>query len=159
MDKDIRIVPYSEEYLEQLRAFELPEEQAKFTRLPADVNNLEEWQFPIVILAGDEAVGFFLLHRTERVKEFSGNPKAILLTAFSINHKKQGNGYAKDGLRALPKFISEQFPGCDEIVLAVNHKNIPAQSLYRKVGFIDTGIRRKGPIGEQLIMQFMLTKE
>ena len=49
-----------------------------------------------------------------------------------------------------------QFPTCNEVVLAVNHKNVPAQRLYERVGFQDTGRRRMGPIGEQWVMNITL---
>ncbi|MBT2719477.1 N-acetyltransferase, partial [Bacillus sp. ISL-57] len=91
-------------------------------------------------------------HSTERVKEYSDNPKAMLLTALSVNHAKQGKGYAKQGMLLLSDFVKSEFPNCDEIVLVVNHKNLPAQQLYLKVGFQDTGKRKIGPIGEQFIM-------
>ena len=156
MDKYVRVAFVSDEHLDCLNTFELPEEQVQYTRLPRDVSDLQEWQYPIVILAGEEPVGFFLLHRTERVKEFTGNPDAILLTAFSIDFRQQGKGYAKQGLQALPGFVAAHFTGCDEVVLAVNHKNIPAQNVYRKTGFSDTGIRRMGPRGEQFIMRLII---
>jgi ribosomal protein S18 acetylase RimI-like enzyme len=38
------------------------------------------------------------------------------------------------------------------VVLVVNHKNIPAQHLYLNVGFVDTGVRKIGRIGEQIVM-------
>ena len=95
MDKKVRLAHVSDEHLDCLNTFELPEEQVQYTRLPRDVSDLQEWQYPIVILAGEEPVGFFLLHRTERVKEFTGNPDAILLTAFSIDYRQQGKGYTK----------------------------------------------------------------
>lgn len=56
----------------------------------------------------------------------------------------------------LRDFVKSEFPSCDEIVLAVNHKNFPAQKLYAKVGFKDTGRRKIGPIGEQFILSLGL---
>lgn len=52
-------------------------------------------QYPIVILSNKIPVGFFVLHTTERVQEYSSNPQAMLLTALSMDHKQQGKGYAK----------------------------------------------------------------
>lgn len=91
-------------------------------------------------------------HSTDRVKEYSDNPQAMLLTALSINQAKQGKGYAKQAMLLLKEFVTTEFPYCNEIVLAVNHKNIAAQQLYGKTGFHATGKRKIGPIGEQLIM-------
>nr|WP_272495798.1 GNAT family N-acetyltransferase [Bacillus pinisoli] len=139
-----------------MNSFELPKEQAQFTSLPKDYIEVTEGQYRIVILDHDEPVGFFLLHSTDRVKDYVNNPTAMLLTSFSINQSKQGKGYAKQGMLLLPKFVSTEFPDCNELVLAVNYKNIAAQNLYLQVGFSDTGRRKLGPIGEQYIMSLMI---
>jgi hypothetical protein len=59
----------------------------------------------------------------------------------------------------LGEFVKSEYPTCNEIVLAVNHKNIPAQKLYSKVGYKDTGRRKMGPIGEQFIMNLLLYRK
>ena len=147
---------FSDEYMDTLNTFRLPEEQVQFTSLPNNYKEVTDGQHRIVILNDKEPVGFFLLHSTERVKEYSDNPQAMLLTALSINQSKQGKGYAKKAMLLLRDFITNEFPNCNEIVLAVNHRNIAAQQLYLKVGFQDTGIRRIGPIGEQFILNLLL---
>ena len=152
----VELKHFSNEYLDVLNSFVLPEEQVQFTALPNKILEATEGQHRIVILSENEPVGFFLLHSTERVKEYSDNPKAMLLTALSVNHAKQGKGYAKQGMLLLSDFVKSEFPNCDEIVLVVNHKNLPAQQLYLKVGFQDTGKRRIGPIGEQFIMNLSM---
>ncbi|MEH7254828.1 GNAT family N-acetyltransferase [Neobacillus niacini] len=152
----VELKHFSNEYLDVLNSFELPEEQVQFTALPNKILEATEGQHRIVILSENEPVGFFLLHSTERVKEYSDNPKAMLFTALSVNHEKQGKGYAKQGMLLLSDFVKSEFPNCDEVVLVVNHKNLPAQRLYLKVGFEDTGKRKIGPIGEQFIMNLWL---
>lgn len=148
----LELVHFSNEYRDTLDYFELPKEQVQFTSLPSNYKEVIEGQYRIVILNDREPVGFFLLHATDRVKDYSDNPQAMLLTALSINQVKQGKGYAKQAMLLLRKFVADEFPDCNEIVLAVNHKNIAAQKLYLKVGFQDTGIRKMGIIGEQYIM-------
>lgn len=152
----VELKHFSNKYLDVLNSFELPEEQGQFTALPKKFLEVTEGQHRIVILSEKEPVGFFLLHSTERVKEYSDNPKAMLLTALSVNHAKQGKGYAKQGMLLLSDFVKSEFPNCDEIVLVVNHKNIPAKRLYSRVGFEDTGKRKTGPIGEQFVMHLSL---
>jgi len=159
MTQDVQLVQYQPDQLEILKQFKLPEEQNQFTVLPTEViEEVSTGKFPIVILHDKEPVGFFVLHSTERVKEYCENPNAMLLTSFSINHSKQGKGFAKNGLSQLEAFITSEFPWCDEILLAVNHKNMAAQNLYKKVGFKDTGARKEGPVGEQYIMSLMFRK-
>ncbi|WP_152655703.1 GNAT family N-acetyltransferase [Oceanobacillus sp. CFH 90083] len=142
----------SEEYLDDLNQFELPEEQYQFTALPKEISELAEGQYGVMIMNYNEPVGFFLLHRTERVNEYTNNPHALLLTALSINQMHQRKGYARKGMTLLADFVKDVFPACDEIVLAVNHRNIAAQKLYTNVGFKDTYRRKEGPKGEQYIM-------
>ncbi|UTR10093.1 GNAT family N-acetyltransferase [Evansella sp. LMS18] len=153
---ELALSHFKEEYLDALNSFELPEEQVQFTALPGKYKDVDEGQHRIVILNGTKPVGFFLLHSTERVKEYSDNPQAMLLTSLSVNQIEQGKGYAKQAMLLLRKFVKAEVPHCDEIVLAVNHKNIAAQKLYLKAGFEDTGKRKIAPIGEQFIMNLKL---
>lgn len=140
------------EHIQALLSFELPEEQEQFTALPKDVMESGEGQFPVVIVKNnDNPVGFFILHATKRVKEYSDNPHAMLLTALSINYLQQGKGYAGKSMAQLHSFLKRQFPSCCEVVLAVNRRNLAAQKLYEKAGFQDTGRRKMGKIGEQYI--------
>ncbi|PLR94128.1 GNAT family N-acetyltransferase [Bacillus sp. T33-2] len=158
---DVMISFYDPRFDAELRAFQLPEEQQKFTGMPdksLETASADPNRFPIVILSSDIPVGFFILHKGTDIKPFTQNPRAMLLRAFSINHKHQGRGYAKQALLQLPDFVSMHFPEIDEIVLAVNEKNIAAKQLYEKSGFQDLGERRTGPIGMQYILQYPLNK-
>lgn len=153
----IELKHFSDEHAALLRSFELPEKQEQFTSLPKNNMVALEGRYRIIILNDNEPVGFFLLHAsTSRVKEYSDNLSAILLTSLSINRSNQGKGYAKQAMNKLKRFVSEEFTDCNEIILAVNHKNMAAQKLYEKVGFQDTGRRKTGPIGEQYILNILL---
>ncbi len=92
----------------------------------------------------------------EGVKPYSENPKAMLLRAFSTDLHHQGKGYAKESLMLLPEFVRAKFPDFNNIVLAVNVKNTAAQSLYKKCGYLDEGIRKMGRKGELVIMNYYL---
>ncbi|WEG15104.1 GNAT family N-acetyltransferase [Alkalihalophilus pseudofirmus] len=146
----------SDKGMEGFYSFHLPKDQEMYTSLPDNYKEVKEGQYRIGIYYKGEPVGFFLLHSTDRVKEYTSNPLSMLLTAFSITEDKQGKGYAKQAMLLLKTFISEEFPYYNEVVLAVNHKNLAAQSLYKKAGFYDTGSRKIGPIGEQYILQLKL---
>lgn len=152
----IKLRHFSKGDMGKLKSFELPKEQEQFTSLPKNYVEVLEGQYRIVIVSDNEPVGFFILHSTDRVKDYTDNPHAMLLTALSIDLSQQGKGYAKQAMLFLRKFVKDEFPNCNEIVLAVNHKNTAAQKLYVKVGFQDTGMRKMGPIGEQYIMSLML---
>ncbi|WP_373689076.1 GNAT family N-acetyltransferase [Clostridium sp. YIM B02551] len=80
----------------------------------------------------------------------------MLLRYFSINYPYQGKGYAKKALRLLPSFIKNNFMGINEVLLGVNERNIPAQKLYEKSSFNDTGLRRMGAVGLQYVLSLNL---
>lgn len=157
LNQTVELQRYKPEFLKSLKEFELPKEKAQFTAFPTDMlEKLTDGQYPIIIVSNHEPVGFFLLNSTKKVKEYTDNPNALLLTALSINHSKQGMGFAKKGMSLLKSFVDQEFAEYNEIVLAVNHKNIPAQKLYEKVGFSDTGRRKMGRIGEQFILNTLI---
>ncbi|HLO11622.1 MAG TPA: GNAT family N-acetyltransferase [Pseudoneobacillus sp.] len=153
---EVSLNRYEEKYDQSLKNFQLPKEQEQFTALPVEMLEINEERHPIVIVSQNKAVGFFVLHSSARVQEYTDNPKAMLLTAFSINQAEQGKGYAFQGMQQIKSFVQDEFPGFNEVVLAVNHKNIPAQKLYEKVGFKDTQRRKIGSIGEQFILSLSL---
>lgn len=152
----ITLAVYTDKYIQDLKkVYQLPEEQYQFTSYPLEVlekskNNQD--MFPVLILSDDTAVGFFCLNNGMRVSEVTTNKKALLLTSFSINYKYQRRGYAKQALLTVSSFIKTHFNGINELVLAVNMRNIPAQTLYKACGFKDLGKRRMGKKGEQMIL-------
>ncbi|TLS36422.1 GNAT family N-acetyltransferase [Pseudalkalibacillus caeni] len=157
--KQISLCDYKTEHYAALEAFFLPEEQKQYTAMPAAA--LEKCltdpdRHPIVILAGEIPVGFFVLHSGEAIKSFSDNPKAILIRALSIDISNQGKGYGKLAMMMAPEFVSRNFNGIDEIVLAVNKRNIAAKKLYEKAGFQFEGTMREGRIGPQYILHYRL---
>ncbi|MEI4828331.1 GNAT family N-acetyltransferase [Bacillus sp. FJAT-53711] len=161
MNKSIQLVPYTEKFKESLQTFTLPEEQVQFTSHPMELLDKTEQDTtrnPIVILADDKPVGIFALQSGNRVQEYTNKENSLLLVSFSINYAEQGKGYAKQALYQLPNYVDSYFPNIEEIVLAVNERNIPAQKLYVTVGFEDRGHRRMGSIGPQLVLYLSLEK-
>lgn len=154
--KQVELKHFSSKYTKELNDFVLTEEQKEFSSLPSKFEEINEGQYRVVILSDNTPVGFFLLNANERVKKYSSNVNALLLSALSINHSEQGKGYAKQGMTLLVEFVKAEFPNCDEIVLVVDEDNIPAQKLYLKVGFEDTNKRLTGRIGEEIIMSQLI---
>jgi RimJ/RimL family protein N-acetyltransferase len=150
---------YQSEHYDALKAFWLPEDQKAFTALPLEALEKckeEKERRPVVILNGKTPVGFFVLHTGENIRPFTDNPRAVLLRALSVNYSEQGKGYAKKAMALLPAFVKAHFPDVNEIVLAVNERNLAAQKLYFAVGFIYRGLRREGRIGPQLLLHYPL---
>lgn len=155
----IHLTPFTENFKEALQRFELPEEQQTFTSLPKEkMSNplVEATAMHVVILSEEEVVGYFTLEEGKKLEKYSVNSNAKLLTSFSIDHRCQGKGLAKAALQQLPEFVNTNYPHVDEIVLGVNHRNVAAATLYRKVGFVDNGEVYVGPKGPQHIMHLGL---
>lgn len=160
VNAQVRLALYEEKFRERLLAFQLPSEQAGFTGLPeetlADALQ-DEAKMPVVIVAGEKPVGFFILHTGAGIASFYISwSEAVLLRAFLIDHSSQGQGIAKAAMELLPGFVRIHFPELSEIVLAVNERNIAAGSLYLRTGFQDHGLRRNGAKGVQMVLQYPL---
>ncbi|ALS77578.1 GNAT family N-acetyltransferase [Planococcus sp. ANT_H30] len=141
--------------------YDLPTHQLEFTRLPIEIiekDANDPLKHFIIIKARGEDAGFFELDESEDRKKYSNNPKALLLRGFSVNPKYQGRGIATGSIYALPEFMEMEFPDFDQVVLGVNARNIPAQRLYQKAGFEDTGRRIMRSKGEQLVMSLYTNK-
>lgn len=157
--QNVQLELYQQKYEAELKNFNLPEEQLKFTAYPIEMIQLaaeDETRNPVVIAADGIPVGFFVLQSGERVLQYTSEKDALLLIAFSIDTKHQGNGYAKKGLALLPDFVKLHFTDVKEVVLAVNEKNLAAQKLYKKCGFEDEDERKMGKIGLQQILRMRI---
>lgn len=155
----MELFEYEERFKEQVENYKLSEEQLQFTGTPKkciELSRADTDRHSILFLANNELVTFFVLHENVGIKPYSENPKAMLLRAFSTDYYYQGKGYAKQSLLFLPDFVRKEYPHINEIVLAVNIKNITAHSLYKKCGFIDEGVRKIGKKGQLIIMSFYL---
>ncbi|MGG4168938.1 GNAT family N-acetyltransferase [Rossellomorea vietnamensis] len=109
-----------------------------------------------MILSDDAPVGYFALENGDKLRKYSINPKARLLTSFSIDERYQGQGMAKKGLNQLPNFIREHLPDTNEVVLGVNTRNGAAISLYLKTGFTDEDEIYVGPKGPQHVLHLKI---
>lgn len=155
----MKLVFFSDEYNELIEDYTLTKDQLRYTGTPKECIELEKIdtdRYSILAIVNNKLVTFFTLHKNDGVRPYSNNENAILLRAFSTDFRYQGQGYAKQAIQLLPEFSKKEFPYMNEIVLAVNIDNIPAQKLYKKCGFIDEGVRKNGKKGELIIMSFFL---
>ncbi|RNF40296.1 GNAT family N-acetyltransferase [Planococcus salinus] len=143
--------------------YDLPSDQLEFTGLPQDIIKRDAenpLKHLIVIKARNEVAGFFELDESSDRQKYTDNPKALLLRGFSVNPKFQGRGIATGSLYALPEFMKREFPAFNEVVIGVNARNTPAQTLYRQAGFEDTGRRILSRTkGEQIVMCIRVTEK
>ncbi|MDM5279068.1 GNAT family N-acetyltransferase [Paenibacillus silvae] len=162
MENGIRLVHYEEQYEEALTRFALKKEQIHFTAMPVEV--IEEAaanpdKDPVVILAQDVPVGFFVLHQGSEYVEPAERDCKILVRALSISVEHQGKGYALEAMKQLPAWVREYHPEVEEIILAVNEENKAARQLYLKSGFLDFGLTKLGSRGIQHILHYSLNQE
>lgn len=138
-----------------IEGYTLTEEQLEFTGTPKEAVTLaltDPDRHPVLCLINGGLITFFVLHKNKGIQRYTDNETAILIRAFSTDFHHQGKGYAKQALQLLPNFVRKEFPEVTEIVLAVNRQNVPAQGLYQKCGYADTGVRVIGRKGEQFVM-------
>lgn len=158
MNENINLVFYDNKYDDELRQFELKSTQEQFTAYPKEIlETLVDTERHYILIVQDErVVGYFVLHENQGPLEIGSHNKALLIRALAISSNEQGKGFALSAMKMLPDFVIEHFKSVNELVLVVNHANIPAQNLYKKSGFKDTGMRRNGLHGLQFIYQFYL---
>lgn len=150
----VQLVPYEEQYKERLMQFYQPAEALKFTQLPeCSIDEINDFVHGVVIINHNQPVGFFLLHSTDRRFKYTDKKQSLLLTGLIMDHSYSGKGHGKHAMLQLPFYIKKHFKHIKYIVLGVNHANIPAQKLYERVDFEDTGRRIEGPLGEQYIYE------
>lgn len=113
---------------------------------------------PITIFYDEKPAGFFVLDFGEDKFDLTDNKNSVLLRSFSINPQLQGKGIGKSAMLKLDDFVKEHFRACDEIVLAVNQKNISAYQLYLKAEYVFEGKTRIGRSGPQFLMHKTLRK-
>lgn len=108
--------------------------------------------FSVTVFEDDEPAGFFVLDFGEDKFELTDNTQSALLRSLSINPALQGRGIGKEAMQIVDEFVKKTFPDCNEIVLAVNQKNIPAYHIYLKTGYLYDGKSRMGRSGPQYLM-------
>lgn len=149
---------YNEKYDMELDKFELEKEQEKFTAYPKEIiETLTDIERHFVLIVHDKKVaGYFVLHENNGPVEIGSHDKALLIRALAVDKKEQKKGYALSAMKMLPDFVGKYFKFMTELVLVVNHANIPAQNLYVRAGFADTGMRKNGKHGLQYIYHYIL---
>ncbi len=158
----VQLENFQTEHLEYLVGYELTKSQLKFTSHPRDALNAceaDKGRHPVVILKNGHPAGFFVLYQGEEIPSYTDNPNAILLRAYSISLRFQGQGIAGKSLELLPEYVELNFPQVDEVVLAVNRRNEAAQRVYLRSGFEDSGKRVMGRMGEQFVYRLKVNGE
>lgn len=89
---------------------------------------------PFAIYDGEEIVGFLMIaYEVE-------DETAVWMNGFFIDKERQGHGYGRAAVQAAISLVKERFPNASEMRLTLNSSNSVAESLYRSLGFEDTGV-------------------
>ena len=70
-----------------------------------------------------------------------------------VRPSARGAGLIDRLLQAVAAWAGER--GADRVTLDVHADNLRAQAAYRRVGFVETGTRYTGPIGDELEMMWV----
>lgn len=164
--EDIQLKRFEDHHTGSLLAYQLPSEQALFTALPKTVferiaarNARGDFSaISVSILAGDQAIGLFVMDSGPDLNLWTENTHAVFLRSLSINPAFQGQGIGTLVMQYLPEFITGYIPelSVNEIVLGVNRDNTTAQKLYSRIGFKEYGFNMNPPFVGQLIMKWHL---
>jgi diamine N-acetyltransferase len=87
---------------------------------------------PRAVYAGDELVGFVLLHPMDDPAE------GHCIVRLMIDQRFQGRGLGRQALEAAVEWIVRE-RGVDRVRLSVVPSNEAARALYRSAGFVETG--------------------
>ncbi|MGG5209885.1 GNAT family N-acetyltransferase [Chryseobacterium sp. MIQD13] len=114
--------------------------------------NNDSKSFAVTIFQDEKPAGFFVLDFGGDKLDLTDNEKSVLLRSLSVNPDLQGKGIGKEAMQKADDFVKENFHDCDEIVLAVNQRNLSAYHIYLKAGYLYDGKSRMGRSGPQYLM-------
>ena len=132
MDVELRAV--TEENFRDVVNLEVRPEQAGF--VAPNVRGIAETYIypgaePRAVYAGDELVGFVLLHPGDR-------PGEHLLVRLMIDHRFQGRGLGRAALEAAVDHVVREHKA-ESVRLSFVPSNERARALYLSAGFVETG--------------------
>ncbi|MEE1675565.1 GNAT family N-acetyltransferase [Agarivorans aestuarii] len=156
----MNLQPFAEHYFEQVLALQVAPEQQNYVKSIADIlQQLSEQQSAHLMMVDKLLVGFFVIDQHYPYKQDLALNKAVLLRSFFVDQRHQGNGYGYQAGMLLKDYVSQLISDSDLLGLTVNCRNHAAQALYKKCGFIDSGVLyRGGPAGPQHIYLMKLRK-
>jgi len=145
---------------EAVRALALPPDQEPFAGSMAEALAVCMDADPAAvrgyaIYAAAAPVGFFILKAPPATPHWADGD-AVTLHAFRIDARQQGRGYARAALAALAERARRDWPAAQQLMLAVNARNLAALGLYLACSWRDTGRQNPGPIGPQHLLDYPL---
>ena len=153
---DIHVTPVTPALAPAVRALRVAADQypyvgdVTFNLIDAERDPLSD---AMVILAGDEVIGFYRLDYAPTTVTCKPLEAAIGLRAFLIDRNRQGRGLGTRAIRACCEDIQRRHPDRRVLALNVNCRNVAAIRAYRNAGFVDSGeLYFGGSAGPQHLM-------
>jgi len=144
----IHLEKITRENLDAVLEMKIKEEQRTFVSTAAvslaKAYVYRDTAFPFAVYDDETPVGFIMLGYYEARNQYT-------LWAFFIDEKYQGRGYGRRALELGIAYLKEKH-GAREVFTGVIPENAAALSLYRSVGFAETGFAENG----MLEMKFSL---
>ena len=103
----------------------------------------------MAIEAGEEVVGFFVVHPEPR------DAACWWLGWLALDRRQQGHGFGRDAMLAVMRQL-RRVPGCRRVRLLVAADNLCARGLYEKFGFREAG---RSAATQELILEAALPSE
>ena len=135
----IRFEQFNRDNWEEAMQMEILPEQKKFAPTVAEslaaayIKPWDEALDPYIIFIDDTMIGCFYISYTPESED------NYWIGGFIIDKKYQRRGYGKAALSEILRFLPTIHPQCRKAMLTVEKDNCVAQSLYKCLGFGDTG--------------------
>ncbi len=136
--KDTRMVPYGEKNWRQAVSLEIREDQREFVSGALDTiayAAAHKNHKLFVEMEGERAVGLLELSIDKKKGDY--NIETVI-----IDRRYQGRGFGRFMLRFAVDYLKEA--GAKRLSIGVNRFNIPAQRLYKSVGFKEDCVYEEG---------------
>lgn len=107
-----------------------------------------DYNFAVIALVGDSFAGY---------AGYSVIAGEYQIANVAVPEEFRGSGIALAMMKEVERRARRD--GCERITLEVRESNTPAISLYKKLGYVNVGIRRsfyKNPVENALLMDFIL---
>ncbi len=136
----IQLKEITQDNLDEVLGLSVAEHQKSFVSTTADslaqAYVYNDTAFPFAIYANEKVVGFIMLGYYESRRQYT-------LWKFLIDKEHQGKGYGKEALKQGITYLKKRF-NTKEIYTGVSLGNEVAKSLYKSVGFVETGLVEDG---------------
>jgi ribosomal protein S18 acetylase RimI-like enzyme len=135
----------------QARAIEIRPEQVEYAgSVEAQMKSIEDVfsddQVGLGIVWQGDVIGLMSLKRSSKAPSWAPSRSAVI-SGLRLDIRHQGCGFGRLALLNLPEWVSQHWPDCISLSLAVDEENVAGIKAYRAADFRELGPRYQGRIG------------